>query len=276
MQDKTISRVGVIGLGKMGSPMAGHLLRRGFAVTGYDRSDEASACLAQAGGKCAKSCAQVAAASDLVLIVVGFDSQVDQTLFAADGICAGAADRLIVAVASTVPPSYMRLLPSRLSGKAMTLLDIPLTRAEQAAEKGTLLLLGGGDRAAFDRCRPAFSTFASDIAYLGELGAGQVGKMINNFILWTCRSVNYEAFKFAKTLGVDPETLRDALAMSTAQNWAMTSRADERGAPWAEKDMMILLKEADTARVSIPLAGVVKEVIKGFKIDHGYPMPSEE
>jgi 3-hydroxyisobutyrate dehydrogenase-like beta-hydroxyacid dehydrogenase len=276
MLDGTVSRVGVIGLGKMGLPIARHLKRRGFSVIGHDRSAEASRRVTEMGGVSASTCAAVAADSDLVMIVVGFESQVDEALFGPSGILAGAADGLIVAIASTVAPSYVKALPSRISNKAVTFLDTPLTRAEQAAQAGTLLILGGGDKAAFDRCRPAFQSFASDIAHLGALGAGQVGKMINNLVLWACTAVNYEGLKFAKKLGVDPEQLRAALGKSTAQNWAMSSRSDERSAPWAEKDMMIVLKEADIARVSMPLAGVVKEVIKGFKIDHGYPMLSED
>ena len=271
-----IKRVGVIGLGKMGLPIARHLLRNGFSVVGFDRSADAMASLTQAEGEAGRDCADVATRSELVIIVVGFESQVDDTLYGPRGVIAGAREGLIVAVASTVPPSYVRALPSHIHKPGVTFLDIPLTRAERAAEEGTLLILGGGDRPAFDRCRPAFATFASDIAYLGGLGAGQVGKMINNFILWACTSVNYEGLKFAKTLGVDPEQLREALGKSTAQNWAMSSRSDGRNAPWAEKDMMIVLKEADIARVCIPLAGVIKEVIKGFKIEQGHPMPTED
>ena len=271
-----ISRIGVIGLGKMGLPIARHLLRNGFSVIGFDRDTQAIARLTQLGGEVGRDCEHVAANSDLVILVVGFESQVDAALFGTRGVMAKAPEGLIVAIASTVPPSYIKALPSRIGKASVTFLDTPLTRAERAAEEGTLLILGGGDRSAFDRCRPAFETFASDICYLGALGAGQIGKMINNFILWACTSANYEGLKFARTLGVDPELLREALGKSTAQNWAMSSRSDGRNAPWAEKDMMIVLEEADIARVSIPLAGVIKEVIKGFKIEQGHPMPAKD
>jgi 3-hydroxyisobutyrate dehydrogenase-like beta-hydroxyacid dehydrogenase len=276
MHGDKIARVGVVGLGKMGLPIARHLLRHGYSVAGYDRNADARARLAAAGGRLCSTCAEVAADRDLVIIVVGFEGQVDDVLFGAHGLIEGAADGLTVTIASTVPPSYVAALPSRVTGRSVTFLDTPLTRAERAAEEGTLLILGGGETAAFDRCRPAFATFASDIYHLGALGAGQVGKMINNFVLWTCTSANYEGLKFARTLGLDPEQLREALGKSTAQNWAMSTRSDERSAPWAEKDMMIVLKEADLARVSIPLAGVVKETIKGYKIEHGHPMLTED
>lgn len=270
-----LSKIGVVGLGKMGLPVACHLARAGYKVHGYDRRDEPLSTLAAAGGRKARSAAELAAESDLVIVLVGFDTQVDYALFGPDGIIGSAREGLIVAIASTVLPSYVKGLLSRVGAKAISFLDIPVTRAERAAEEGTLLLLGGGDSATFERCRPAFATFASDIFYLGALGAGQTGKMINNLILWSCISANYEGFKLAKTLGVNPEDLREALEKSSAQNWAMSTRADERSAPWAEKDMTIVLKEADIARISLPFAGVVKETIKAFKIEHGHPMPSE-
>lgn len=276
MTDEVASRIGVIGLGKMGLPIACHLVRAGFSVMGHDRRDEPFVRLLAAGGRRAQSAAEVAAGSDIVIVLVGFDNQVDTALFGAQGVIEGARDGLIVAIASTVPASYVKALPARAKPRSIAFVDIPLTRAEHAAENGTLLILGGGDRSVFEGCRPVFASFASDIAYLGALGAGQTGKMINNLILWSCISANCEGFKLARTLGVDPEELRSALEKSSAQNWAMSTRADERSAPWAEKDMMIVLKEADLARVSLPLAGVVKEVIKGFKIEHGHPMPNEE
>nr|WP_255520294.1 NAD-binding protein [Ramlibacter aurantiacus] len=107
---------------------------------------------------------------------------------------------------------------------------------------------------------------------MGALGAGQIGKLVNNLILWACMSANYEGLKLASALGVEPEALRRVLVQSSASNWSLQTRADEKPVPWAEKDMTIVLKEADLAHVSLPLCGVVKEVIKGFKIERGLPL----
>ena len=146
---------------------------------------------------------------------------------------------------------------------------------QQAALDGDLLLLGSGVREAFDACAAAFKTFVNDIYYLGDLGTGQVGKMVNNLILWSCISANHEGMALAEALGVDTETLRDALLDSSARNSAMEVRAETWELPWAEKDMSIVLKEADTARISLPLCGSVKEVIKGIKINLGQGIPQE-
>lgn len=272
---QTMGRVGLIGLGKMGLPMARHLATKGFAVTGFDVNPAAIAQARAIGAKVVKSPAQVAAASDLVIVIVGFDSEVDKALFGADGIMAGAKPGLTVAIASTISPSFMRELPARAARakKKVAFVDAPLCRGEPAAEAGELLLLGGGDKGAFERCRPAFETFASSIHYLGGLGAGQVGKMVNNLILWACISANDEGLKIARTLGVEQEPLRQALLQSSARNWALEMHNVDLPMPWAEKDMSLVLHEADEARISLPLCGVIKEVIKSIKIERGQPYP---
>ncbi len=272
---QTIRKVGLIGLGKMGLPMARHLATKGFTVTGFDVNPTAIAKARAVGAKVVKSPAQVAAASDLVIVIVGFDSEVDKALFGPQGIMAGAKPGLTVAIASTISPSYMRELPERAARtrKKVTFVDAPLCRGEPAAEAGELLLLGGGEEAAFARCRPAFGTFATSIHYLGALGAGQVGKMVNNLILWACISANDEGLKLARTLGVEQEPLRQALLQSSARNWALEMHNVDLPMPWAEKDMSLVLHEADEARVSLPLCGVIKEVIKGIKVERGQPYP---
>ena len=270
---RPLDTVGMLGLGKMGAPMAGHLVARGFKVIGYDPRLEARRDVEARGALSAASAREVAQACDLVIVVVGFDSEVEDVLFGAQGVLAGAGPGLIVALGSTVAPSYARRLAARLAERNIRLLDIPLARGEAAATAGKLLIYGAGDEAAFEACRPAFSAFASDIFHLGPAGAGQVGKMVNNLILWACISVNDEGLRLGDALGVDPQRLREALRHGSAQNWAMDTAAERSGMPWAEKDMRIVLEEADLARLSLPLSGTVKETIKGLKIRLGLGMP---
>jgi 3-hydroxyisobutyrate dehydrogenase-like beta-hydroxyacid dehydrogenase len=269
-----IRRVGLIGLGKMGLPMSRLLRQRGFEVAGFDVDSSAMDDAAALGVATALSPQAVAAASDLVIVVVGFDSQVEAVMFGERGVLAGARDGSVIAVASTVAPRAMHQLAARLpKGPAVTLLDIPLCRGEGAAQEGKLLIMGGGDRAVFDACRPAFAAFADSVFHLGPLGAGQVGKMVNNLILWACISANEEGLKLADKLGVEREGLRKALIDSSASNWSLVTRPEEKPMPWAEKDMTIVLGEADAARLSLPLCGVVKEVIKTVKLERGWPTP---
>ncbi|HYL91032.1 MAG TPA: NAD-binding protein [Burkholderiales bacterium] len=119
---------------------------------------------------------------------------------------------------------------------------------------------------------------------LGKMGApmarhliaragGQVGKMVNNLILWACTSANDEGLRLGEALGVKAEKLRAALHHSSAQNRSMDQRAELSGMPWAEKDMRIVLHEADLARLALPLCGTVKETIQDLKVRLGYGLP---
>jgi 3-hydroxyisobutyrate dehydrogenase-like beta-hydroxyacid dehydrogenase len=268
-----IRRVGIIGLGKMGLPMARHLRNGGFAVAACDVNAAARTQAAAAGIKVAANPAAVAAESDFIIGVVGFDAEAEAVVLGTDGIAAAARPGMIVGIASTVAPRTMQKIAARISGSGIVLLDMPITRGEPAAEAGKLLTMVGGDVAAFEACKPALATFASSIYHVGDLGAGQVGKMVNNLILWACISANHEGFNLAKKLGADPERLREALLDSSASNWAMQTRPEEQPMPWAEKDMRIVLSEADRLRISLPLCGVVTEVVKSVKFEKGWPTP---
>ncbi|HEX4797753.1 MAG TPA: NAD(P)-dependent oxidoreductase [Burkholderiales bacterium] len=270
---KSIETVGVLGLGKMGGPMAGHLVAKGFKVISYDPLAQAREKAIARGACSAASAREVAQASDLVIVVVGFDSEVEEVVFGKEGVLEGAGPGLIVALGSTVAPRYSKRVAARLGERGIVLLDIPLARGEAAAVAGKLLVYGAGDHAVFEHCKPVFSAFASDIFHLGPAGAGQVAKMVNNLILWACIAVNDEGLRLGQALGVDPQLLCQALHHGSAQNWAMDTQAERSGMPWAEKDMSIVLQEADAARLSLPLAGTVKEAIKGLKIRLGLGMP---
>src|SRR3990172_1476979 len=273
MAAKAIHCVGVIGLGKMGRPMSRHLLAKGFEVIGYDVVPAAARKVKAMGARIAKSPAEVAAGSDLIIIVVRFDSEVDDVLFGPKVILESARPGMVVAIAATVAPAYMRALAQKTKGTKVIFLDAPLCRGEPAAEKGKLEVLVGGDKATFNACLPAFEAFSDSIHYLGKLGAGQVSKLVNNLILWACIAANAEGLKLGAALGVAEAPLRLALLESSARNWALETWLQPRTMPWAEKDMNMVLQEADEVRLSLPLCGAVKEVIKGIKIERGLPMP---
>jgi 3-hydroxyisobutyrate dehydrogenase-like beta-hydroxyacid dehydrogenase len=274
MSNRDIKRVGLIGLGKMGLPMSRLLIGRGFTVAGFDVDEGAMEEAAALGVQTALAPQAVAAASDLVIVVVGFDSEVEAVMFGARGLLAGAHDGLVIAIASTVAPRTMAKIAARLpAAPKVALLDIPLCRGEGAAQDGKLLIMGGGDKAAFDACRDAFAAFADSVFHLGPLGAGEVGKMVNNLILWASICANEEGLRLGEALGVDREALRTALIDSSACNWSLETRPEEKPMPWAEKDMTIVLKEADALRMSLPLCGVVKEVVKTVKVARNWPTP---
>jgi 3-hydroxyisobutyrate dehydrogenase-like beta-hydroxyacid dehydrogenase len=273
MSMPAVRRIGLIGLGKMGLPMARHLRARGFAVTAHDILPAACEQARRLGVIIVESPRAVAAVSDFVIVVVGFDSEAERVVMGSEGIARMARPGLIVGIASTIAPRTMLKLHHHVDGTGIVLIDMPLTRGEPAAEAGTMLVMVGGDLDAYAACKPAMESFASDIFHVGALGAGQVGKMVNNLILWACISANHEGFKLAEGLGVDPERLRTALLASSAGNWALKTRPELMPMPWAEKDMRIVLSEADRLRLSLPLCGVVTEVVKSVKVERGWPTP---
>ena len=269
MTDNEIKKVGVVGLGKMGEPIARHLRRGGYAVSGFDVSAAAVARGRDDGIDMRASPGAVAADSDLVLVVTAFEAQVEDVLFGRDGIASTGRKGLAVGIGATIAPQSARRIAERLAKDGIVALDMPICRGEPAAEAGKLMLIGGGDKDTFERCRKPLSTFADTIAYLGGAGTGQVGKMVNNLILWACISANHEGLGLGEKLGVDREALRDMLLQSSGANWALETRIAEHPMPWAEKDMTIVAKEADDLRVSVPLCGVVKEIVKGIKVARG-------
>lgn len=266
--------VGIVGLGAMGRPVGRHLMAAGFAVVGCDPAPAAAEAAREEGIEVLSAPADVAGRADLVLVLVGFDSEVEMAFFGLGGLLGGARPGLAVAIGATVAPAYATGLADRLADRDIHLLDLPSARGQDAVERGEVLLFGGGAPEVFDRWRPAFETFASDIFHLGPFGAGQVAKMANNMILWACMSANDEALRLGAALGVDTEALRAALCASSAQNWSLTTRAETRPMPWAEKDMRIALAEADRARLSLPLAACAGETIKAYKVRHGIPTPA--
>ena len=173
MSTSAVRRVGIIGLGKMGHPMARHLARAKFDVAGYDIDAHARSQAQRSGITLAADPRAVAERSDFVIIVVGFDNEAEAVLLGRDGIAGAARRGLIVGIASTVAPSTMARLAARLADTGIVLLDMPLTRGEPAAEAGELLVMVGGDAEAFESCKPALASFASSIFHLGQLGAAR-------------------------------------------------------------------------------------------------------
>src|SRR5262249_11896977 len=166
MSTSVVRRVGIVGLGKMGHPMVRHLARAKFEVTGYDIDRHARSQAQPSGIALAAHPRAVAERSDFVIIVVGFDNEAEAVLLGRDGIAGAARAGLIVGIASTVAPSTMARLASRLADTGIALLDMPLTRGEPAAEAGGLVGVGGGEKQAFARLKSAPPGLARRVFHL--------------------------------------------------------------------------------------------------------------
>lgn len=259
------THVGVLGLGKMGLPMAQHLLKAGYAVHGYDVSAERTTAAAEAGITVEPTPAELARHVSATLVVVGFDDEVRAACLGAGGLHEGASAGDVVFLCSTIAPDTSLEVGAGLAGQGVRVADATLCRAEHAAIDGTLLVMGGGDADIFAEWDDALRTFATDVSLLGGLGAGQVGKMINNLLLWVNVTANQEALRLGMRLGVSQEALIPALMLSSGANWALGTWHKARPMPWAEKDLAICLEYADRVGLSVPVSGITREAMKRLK-----------
>jgi 3-hydroxyisobutyrate dehydrogenase len=257
-------RVGIIGVGRMGLAMAKHLVKHGYALTVCDIAPENAAKAGALGARVVKTPAEVGQQSTFVILGVGYDEEVNAVTLGTDGVLGTLPAGSIVAVSSTVAPDSVKALDDKTRAIGIDVLDAPICRGRWFADEGKLLALFGGKPDVIARGRAVYGTFCSDIAALGEVGHGQVGKAMNNLLLWINSIGLIEAGRIAETTGIDLPTLRDALQMSSGKSQALEDW-DQTSFMWALKDMQIVSKMADQAGLSLPVTGAVKELVKEAK-----------
>jgi 3-hydroxyisobutyrate dehydrogenase len=254
-------RVGIVGAGRMGLAMLRHLVKKGYGVTVCDISDKQRDAARALGAAVVTTPADVGKASDIVILGVGYDDEVEDVVFGENGLAEAMAPGSIIAVSSTAKPDSMKALAERVGKKGIGVIDAPICRGRFAADNGTLLALVGGKPDVVERALPVYSTFASDYVHLGEVGNGQVGKAINNMMLWFNACGVMEAGRLAEKTSVDMVKLRDALLTSSAASDSL-KEWDRVSFTWAMKDMQIVSDMTDKSGLSLPLTGAIKEVVK--------------
>ena len=273
----TKERVGIVGVGRMGLAMLKHLLRHGHAVTACDIDEAQLAKARDAGAATVKTPAEVARAAGFVIVGVGYDDEVNQVVLGPDGLLAALASEAsgqrgdsivralapgsVIAVSSTAKPDTVKALDQRARAQGVDVLDAPTCRGRFAADAGTLLALVGGRPEVVERGRTVYRAFCSDYAHLGEVGHGQVGKTMNNLLLWINAVGLLEAGRLAETTGIDLAKLRDALLTSSGASDAL-KEWDMISFTWALKDMQIVGDLTDKAGLSLPITGAIKELVK--------------
>lgn len=249
--------VGVVGAGRMGLPIVGHLVRAGFRTLASDLDSRKRAEVEKRGaawqpdlsGKC-----------DVILVCVGFDREVGQ-LFER-----GLAPRPggVVAILSTVHPKTVQELAKKQRAAGMEVIDSTVCRGGEAADKGTLLSFVGGSAEVVARITPVLKAYSADVVHTGDVGSAQVAKAVNNLILWACLVADHEGLALAQRFGLDVEKLRRALLMSSAANDALEKWGRQTMA-WAEDDMAIVAEMAAECGLALPQAGVTREICRALK-----------
>ena len=255
------ARVGIVGVGRMGLAMLKHLIKQGYQVTACDIDDKQLAKARDAGAAAVATPAEVARAADFVIVAVGYDEEVRQVVLEVDGLLANLAPGSIIAVSSTAKPDTVKALDEQAKAHGVAILDAPICRGRFAADDGTLLALVGGKPDVVERGRAIYRCFCSDYAHLGEVGHGQVGKTMNNLLLWINAVGLIEAGRLAQTTGIDLVKLRAALLISSGASDAL-KEWDGVSFTWALKDMQIVADLADKAGLSLPITGAIKELVK--------------
>jgi 3-hydroxyisobutyrate dehydrogenase-like beta-hydroxyacid dehydrogenase len=261
----SVSKVGVIGLGAMGLQMAGHMAGKGLQVCGLDVDPKANQNGKDLGVQICDSPAQVAARSEVVVVMVATDAQVEEVV-RPPGLLAALKPGSVICIASSIAPQTCRELAALAAEKGIGVLDTPVVLGQEAANNGTLTIYVGGEERWLERARPALSAFGKQVLHVGPSGSGQIAKTINNMLLWAAMCANFEALTFAKQLGADVPRLVAALNEGSGANWSL-SRWGKSTGKWSEKDMDVALELAQNAKVPVPLSGLVDQLVKGINQD---------
>jgi 3-hydroxyisobutyrate dehydrogenase-like beta-hydroxyacid dehydrogenase len=260
---RRLERFGLLGCGRMGSAIGGHLLDAGRPLTVYDPVLEARRPLVERGAAEAERPADAAAVCDLTLVVVVDDAQAREAVTAA---LEGAEEGSVIAVCASVRPDTCRELAAAGGKRGVHVVDAAMVRGERGAEEGTLVLYCGGPEDVIAALADACEPFTEAVVRVGEIGAGQVAKTANNILLWACLRADLEAQRLARALGVEPRTLREALAVGSGANRPLAEWGQQR-LRWPQKDLEVALAVADEVGVEMPLVEQLPALMKKMTVE---------
>jgi len=264
-------RIGFLGLGMMGSRMAANIAQAGFPLTVWTHTEgKAQRWAHEHGAQAASSPREVAEHSDVVVSMVVDSAQVSSILLGEGGVAAGAQPGLLCIDMSTIGPLATRQIGASLAEHGVTLIDAPVTGSLPRAQDATLTIMVGGARRDFDRARPLLETMGKVIVYVGELGQGQMLKVINNSLGAANAAAVAEALVLAKATGID----LDALLEVTSAGSGASAQLDLKSGPMREhdytpmfktdhmlKDVRLCLEEAQSAGVPFPAASHARDLL---------------
>lgn len=214
-------KIGFIGLGAMGKPIAVNIANAGFDLTVYDLREEPCQELAALGAKVASSAREVAERSDIVEILVVDDAQAERVVAGEQGLIHGAHPGLIVALHSTLLPATVRKIAALCRDQAAEVIDAPVSGGQKGAEDRELCYMVGGDAKLLERCRPVFETSASHIFHLGELGTGALAKMLIQVAVGLNMVAAHECEQLCAKTGLNFKSLQEVLHVSAGQSFVL-------------------------------------------------------
>ena len=216
-------KVGFIGLGSQGGPMARRIVEGGYETTLWARRPATLEPFADTPAKVAESPAELAAASDLVCLCVVGDADIDEITGGDGGLLAAMTPGAVIAIHSTVHPKTCRDLAKSAGARGISIIDAPVSGGGPAAADGRLLVMVGGDADVVERCRPVFETYADPVVHLGELGSGQTTKLLNNLLFTANLGTAATALSLANSLGVSPDRLVEVISRGSGNSFALNT-----------------------------------------------------
>lgn len=249
-------RVGFIGLGSQGAPMARRIVDAGFETTLWARRPASLVPFADTAARRAASPADLAAVSDLVCVCVIDDADVEEVVTGESGVLTGLRRGGVIAVHSTVHPDTCRRLADLARARGVTLIDAPVSGGGQAAAEGRLVLMAGGEPGTVAYCRPVFATHADPVVHMGPLGAGQVAKLLNNVLFTANLATAADTLALGRDLAVDPAALARVISHGSGTSFALDRVASAGGTldriaahagPLLRKDVRLLTDVATAA-----------------------------
>jgi len=264
-----MAKVTFLGLGVMGYPMAGHLAARGHAVTIYNRTTaRAEHWVAEHGGAMAPSPAEAAAGAEFLMCCVGNDDDLRQVMTGEAGALGAMAPGTVIVDHTTASAAVARELHAIAGERGVGFVDAPVSGGQAGAENGQLAIMCGGDAATYARAEPVMAAYAKSTKRLGEVGAGQLTKMVNQICIAGLVQGLAEALNFAVAAGLDGEAVIEAISGGAAGSWQMNNRhrtmlADEYehgfAVDWMRKDLGICLDEARRNGARLPATALIDQ-----------------
>jgi 3-hydroxyisobutyrate dehydrogenase len=264
-----LKRIGFIGLGLMGAGMSRNLLKAGYQITVWNRTESKMKPLVEAGAKPAKSPREVAKSSDVVITMVTDSSDVEEVLLGPSGAVHGSKKGDIFIDMSTISPIATKDVASKLKEKGVEMLDAPVSGGVIGATNGTLSIMVGGDPKVFEECKPILQAMGKTITYIGGIGDGQVCKAVNQILVGTTMLGVAEALVFAAKAGVDLEKVHAAVSGGAAGSWQLTNNGErllkgdhEPGFKIKDylKDLGIIMETASANKMPLPATGLVHQL----------------
>jgi 2-hydroxy-3-oxopropionate reductase len=269
-------RIGFIGLGIMGKPMARNLLKAGYPLTVWNRSQPAIDELVGDGASPGSSPKDVAHQSDVIITIVTDSPDVEKVALGPDGIMEGGRPGLIHVDMSTISPAVTRRIASRLAEKGVEMLDAPVSGGDTGAQAGTLSIMVGGKEETFRRCQPIFEVLGRTIVHCGPNGAGQTVKLCNQIVVALNNLAMCEALVFATKAGVDTRRMLEAVGAGAASSWALLNLAPRVLArdfrpgfkvAHQQKDLRLALETAEQEAVPLPGTSLVHQLFAAIEAE---------